>query len=101
MWGRKPIDMDVIHSHANKLFEEALFQYNLVAELGGSISLVIRAVHYLGQVHAIPPMKDDIDWFSDSLRILLEIAVPNSDVQGQAREFLLDMQGGISSFIVE
>ncbi|MEJ1385795.1 MAG: hypothetical protein RPV21_15710 [Candidatus Sedimenticola sp. (ex Thyasira tokunagai)] len=101
MWDRKPVDTDDIESHAEKLFKEALLQYDLVSELGGSIPMVTRAVHYLEQAHAIPPMKNDIYWFSDALRTLLEVACPNSGLKGQAREFLLDMENGISSFILD
>jgi len=42
------------------------------------IPLITRAVRYLGQVHAIPPMDEDTQWFSNMLQVVLEIARPNS-----------------------
>lgn len=61
--------------------------------------LIARAVRYLTQVHAIPPMGDDTRWFSTMLAAVLEIARPNSAVDDKGREFLSDMTEGISSLM--
>ena len=100
-WDMKPVDVDLIQDFSNKLYHEAIAQYELIKGLGGSIPLVTRAVSYIEQAHAIPPIKNDIEWFSQSLRVLLEVTCPNAGLNGEARKFLLDMLNGISSFILE
>ena len=100
-WDMKPVDVDLIQDFSNKLYDEALEQYELVKGLGASIPLVTRAIFYIEQAHAIPPIKDDIQWFSQSLRVLLEVSCPNAGLDGEAKEYLLDMIKGISSFIID
>lgn len=101
LWERAPVDIGVIQSHADDIYKEALCQFSLVEESGGTLELLVRAVNYLHQVHAIPPMRGDIRWFSESLRTILEICFPNSNVSGEARLFLHDLRGGIDSAISE
>ena len=99
LWDMKPVSLEVIQQHADRLFEEAKIQYEIIEGLGGSIPLVTRAVCYIEQAHAIPPIKNDVRWFRDTLRAVLEVACPNTGLQGEAREFLIDMLKGISTFI--
>ena len=101
LWERAPVDIRVIQSHADDIYKEALCQFSLIEELGGTLELLVRAVDYLHQVHAIPPMRGDVRWFSESLRTVLEICFPNSNVSGEARLFLQDLRGGIDSAISE
>lgn len=63
--------------------------------LGIDVPLVTRAILYLTQAHAIPPMGDRTEWFGYMLDAVLEIARPNAGLNGQAREFLNDMRNGI------
>ena len=101
LWDTKTVGVGVIQDHADDLFEEACDQYEIIKNLeGGSIDLVIRAANYLYQVHAIPPKRNDIGWFRDSLRAVLEVACPNFiALEGDARKFLVDMLKGISTVI--
>ncbi len=46
--------------------------------LGIDVPVVTRAVAYLTQAHAIPPMGDHTDWFGYMLDAVLEVARPNS-----------------------
>ena len=101
MWERKPVDTSSIQAHADRLFKEAMMEYDLVSELGGTIPMTTRAVHYINQAQAMPPIGENVLWFSTVFGVLLEVAFPNSGLKGQAREFLLDMQNGISGFIIE
>jgi hypothetical protein len=64
--------------------------------LGRDVPVVTRAVVYLTQAHAIPPMGDHTEWFGYMLDAVLEVARPNSGLEGQAREFLNDMRDGIA-----
>ena len=63
--------------------------------LGIDVSVVTRAVAYLAQAHATPPMNDQTEWFGYMLDAVLEVARPNSGLDGQAKEFLEDMLEGI------
>jgi len=64
--------------------------------LGIDVPVVTRAIVYLTQAHAIPPMGDHTEWFGYMLDAVLEVARPNSGLHGQAREFLKDMRDGIA-----
>src|SRR5262249_42367834 len=64
--------------------------------LGRDVPVVARAVAYLSQAHAIPPMGDGTEGFGHILDAVLEVARPNSGLDGQAREFLKDMRDGIA-----
>jgi len=77
----------------HKLFEIAKGQVN--PELEIDLPLITRAVRYVGQVHALPAMDDDTGWFYDMLRVVLEIARPNTGVEEDNKEFLRDMLQGI------
>lgn len=96
-WERKPIDSEEITRHANNLYEAALWHAENGKDLGITVPIVTRAVSYLGQAHAIPPMSDDVTWFNNMLEAVLEIACPNIMVDGQARAFLQDLLNGIGS----
>jgi hypothetical protein len=92
-WARKPVDSAEITVLVHKLYEIAKEQ--LSPELKIDLPPITRAVRYLGQVHAIPPMDDDTGWFHDMLRVVLEIARPNTGVDEENEEFLRDMLQGI------
>ena len=100
-WDRKPIDSELITQHADQLFKEAIIQYEIVDTLGGSMPLITRAVHYMNNVHAIPPLKDDVRWFTDTLRALLELSCPNTGVDDISKLFLNDLQKGISESLLD
>lgn len=46
-----------------------------VREVGGDPNLVVRAVDYLAGL-AVPPIRDDMRWFRESLRTITELACP-------------------------
>ena len=100
-WDRKPIDTEKIQDYANAIYKKAVFECESIENLGCTTSTIIRAVHYINQAHAMPPIKDDIQWFSNTLRALIEVACPNAGLEGEAREFLVDMNRGIASFLTE
>jgi hypothetical protein len=64
--------------------------------LGIDVPVMTRAVAYLTQAHATPPFGDHTEWFGYMLDAVLEVARPNSGLDGQAREFLKDMRDGIA-----
>lgn len=93
-WVRKPIDVSDLMGFAGKL--EAISKCFVSSELDIDEPLIARAIRYLAHVHALPVMEEDTDWFKEMLRAVLEIARPNTHVDGEARLFLKDMQDGIN-----
>ena len=78
MWDRRPVDVEAIQTVAAELVKIAEFHEEFVIGQGRDPNLIIRAVGYLNYVHAMPPMRDDTRWFDDMLRVLVELACPNS-----------------------
>jgi hypothetical protein len=92
-WVQKPIDASELTGFASRL---ARISKNFLSEeLEIDEALVARAVGYLTQVHAIPPMDEDTRWFTEMLRAILEIARPNTVVDEDNKEFLRDLLHGI------
>src|SRR5438874_550393 len=81
---------------AEKLNAVAMERVHDRDTLGRDVPVVARGVAYLTQAHAIPPMGDDTEWLGYMLDAVLEVARPNSGLDGQAREFLKDMCEGIA-----
>lgn len=91
-----PVDRDQVRAHANNLSKIA--KEHVSKELEIDLALIARAIDYLRQVHAIPPMGNDSSWFSDSLTPLLELARPNAGgVEGEALKFLDDVAQGVQA----
>lgn len=90
---KEPISSDEARGLAVRFV--AIAQEFVFAPLEIDRPLVARAVRYLAQVHAIPPMGDDTQWFSNMLAAVLEIARPNTEVSEENTEFLRDMRQGI------
>jgi len=99
MWERRPIDTDLIITHSDNLFKIASDHIELYP--GMSIEIITRAIDYLRQVHAIPPMENDVIWFENMLHALLSIACPNAGLEGDGREFLRDLLNGIIESIFD
>jgi hypothetical protein len=97
-WVRQPIDSDEIVSLAAQFSEIAKDRIFYGEGLQIDAPLVTRAVQYLGQAHASPPMGDDTQWFRNMLDVLLEIERPNSGLDRDGQAFLNDMLAGIHSF---
>jgi hypothetical protein len=100
-WARKPIDADEITSLAAELSKIARNCVFISETLVRDEELVTRAVRYLGQAHAIPPMADDTQWFANMLDAVIELARPNTGLDEQARAFLDDIRQGIDTVIEE
>jgi hypothetical protein len=89
----QPIDSEEIKTLARRY--AAIARDRMSEELGIDEPLLARAIHYIGHVHAIPPMDDNVQWFGDMLDALVEVARPNAGLDDRSREFLRDMLGGI------
>jgi len=89
------IDSEQKQKTIQKYFEKSLWYVEFIVEQKRDPNLITRAVLYLLQSHAIPPMKDDLEWFSDMLKALVELACPNSILTKETVQFLYDIEEGI------
>ncbi len=90
------IDTDQINTTAKKYFNEALRHVEFIVEQGRDPNLITRAISYLSQSNAIPPMKEDLKWFSNMLEALIELACPNVIHDSEeTTKFLFDIEEGI------
>jgi len=96
---KEPISSDDARGLAERFV--AIAQDRVCAPLEIDRPLIARAVRYLTQVHAIPPMGDDTQWFFNMLSVVLEVARPNTSVDEKSKEFLNDMAKGINSLMSE
>jgi hypothetical protein len=81
---------------AKRFEREALHHLEFVVSQRRDPNLLVRAVRYLAYVHAMPPMRDDICWFSDMLDVLVELACPNAGLPPRGKEFVTDIRRGLS-----
>jgi hypothetical protein len=96
-WELKPQPVEDIQALADRFYEIAETRAKEIHEVNEDSQIVNRAVWYLAQVHAIPPMRDDVRWFHEMLEALLELALPNTYVAvGKPQAFLQDLLKGIT-----
>ncbi len=86
------IDTNQIEQTVKSYFEIAMSHVESVKEAGRNPNLITRAVRHLAQAHAIPPMKDDIEWFKERLETLIELACPNCIHTKKSIEFFKDIE---------
>ncbi len=96
MWQRRPIPASSIQDLGNEFYAVAAERAKEHHEIGEDAEVVNRAVWYLAQVHASPPMNTDVRWFTEMLSALLELALHNANVaEGKPKKFLEDLLKGI------
>jgi hypothetical protein len=96
MWEQRPIDESIIDAHSERLFRIAREHEEFITGQGRDPNLIIRAVRYLAHAHAIPPMRDDVHWFSTMLWTLIELACPNTGTTQDLETFFRDIEEGIA-----
>jgi hypothetical protein len=87
---------DVIETMSHRFQEAALFHEQFIVEQGRDPNMLTKAVLYLANAHAIPPMHTEITWFENMLDCLVELAVPNSQCGEDAIAFLAEVESGIN-----
>ncbi len=87
MWMNRPIDNDEIERAAEQFFHEAKTFVEEVSERGDDGAFVVDAVRYLANSHALPSIRDSIQWFRDMLAVLVELFSPNSPPSASDKEF--------------
>ena len=88
------VDTDQISRLTQRFYKIAESYFELL-ETDYDVNLIARAVLYLTDIHAIPPMSEDTRWFEERLEALLELAHPNTIPTAQAARFFDDIEEGI------
>jgi hypothetical protein len=96
MWDRRPVDVASIDAVASQFFSIALDHEQFVQGQDRDPDLITRGVSYLSRTHAIPPVRNDTTWFSDTLAVLIELACPNAQGSSESESFYLDIEAGIA-----
>lgn len=82
----------------DQFFEEALFCLENIESLEGHAEVIVKAIKYIDNVHALPPLKGNIEWFRHTLTAIAEIARPNSRLKKSNVAFLTDLEHGIKDY---
>jgi len=89
--------MEELSEMTQELYKVSLEQFELVDGLGGNKDLLVKAIEYINQVHAVPLLRGNISWFNNTLRVLLELTCPNSILvkNSSPYKFLIDIENGV------
>ena len=87
MWDNKPVDVTPMIDYQKDMVVVALEAFDHFEALGATEQDIADAIHYVEQVYALPPIRDNVDWFRDTLFTILEPAFPNGGVSGAAARF--------------
>ncbi|WKB50555.1 hypothetical protein [Eleftheria terrae] len=87
---------DVIETLADRFFTIAENHQDFVRHQRESDDVIEHAVRYLADVHALPPMGTDVEWFREAMNVLIELAVPNTGLTNDAAKLLPHVQEGIA-----
>jgi hypothetical protein len=96
MMDARPMDVQRIQKLADTFYALCLEHISRVKKQGWDPNILVRAVKYLADTHAIQPMHDSTEWFFFMLRALLELACPQQEKNREALDFLTDIEKGIT-----
>jgi len=92
----KGVSLDIVETLAEKFQKEALYHVDFIIGQEHDPNLLTKAIYYLIEAHAIPPMGTDVVWFQHMLTCLVELAIPNSGLTPNGAEFLKDVRIGVT-----
>ena len=101
LWQNGTVSTDVVETLGAKFLLIAEEHQDFVRRQRESDDVIEHAVRYIAHVHAIPPSGTDTTWFSQTLFILMELAVPNAGLTPEASEFLSCVQEGIRESLAD
>lgn len=96
MWTSEGTANDVSELMAEKLEVVAGAFLEDLKLIGRDPRIVIKAIYYLAEAHAIPPMRTEVLWFKEMLQCLVELAAPTTNLTVDGAEFLSDVEAGIA-----
>jgi hypothetical protein len=89
------VSNDILETVAARFEREAVDFAPMVARAGRDPNLLVRAMRYIVDAHALPLMGTDMDWFRQTLTCLVELAVPGIALSDKGGAFLRDVEDGI------
>lgn len=92
--------LDAIATKAERYKQIALTHVEWLVENGIDPNELVAAVKYL-EIHAIPPMGDDEQWFTDMLEVIVHLFAPNVVLEkdGEVIQFLRRLRDAIDRTI--
>lgn len=93
LWSQGAASSDLVETIARQLAKEADFHASWADEQRGDWRIVERAIDYLSNVHDGP--WRGVEWFKQSLDLVIELSIPNGRLDELAASFLPDVQTGI------
>ncbi len=96
MMDARPMDVQRIQKLADTFYTFCLEHISRVKAQGRDPNIVVRAVKYLADTHAIQPMHDSTEWFFFMLRALLELACPERVKNSDSLDFYTDIEEGLA-----
>ncbi|MGA7828188.1 MAG: hypothetical protein WCA04_11035 [Geobacteraceae bacterium] len=96
MMDARPTDVQRIQKLADTFYGFSLEHISRVVKQDRDPNIVVRAVKYLADTHAIQPMHDSIEWFFFMLRALLELACPERLKNSDSLDFYTDIEEGMA-----
>lgn len=105
MWEKDKLTLERIESNmtelnemTEKFLEMARFYLENIEALEGQSEIIVRAINYIENAHAIPPLRGNYEWFDYTLGALTELACPNSRLSNNNLDFLKDIENGITEY---
>jgi len=95
-WRDDRVDEVLARGMVEEYVRAALFHEDHLISRGRNPNLVVEVVRYLAEVHAIPPLEGNMEWFRTALDTLVELACPNSRVTEAQRIFFEELGDGIA-----
>lgn len=95
LWKNGAASADVVETLAAKFLVIAEEHQDFVRRQRETDDVIAHAVRYIARVHAIPPSGTDTRWFAETLRVLMELAVPNAGLTEESAAFLVNVQEGL------
>jgi hypothetical protein len=92
---KQPEDIAELAEMTNEFTAIAKRCYFKVRDLPDGECILLGAIEYLN-LQAIPPLRGNYDWFSNSLFTLLEICAPDYHMGKRGLPFLISLQKGIT-----
>jgi hypothetical protein len=96
MMDARPTDVARIQKLADTFYAFCLEHISRVKAQGRDPNILVRAVKYLADTHAIQPMHDSTEWFFFMLRALLELACPERVQNRESFDFFADIEEGLA-----
>ncbi|WP_124715401.1 hypothetical protein [Burkholderia stagnalis] len=94
LWRQGAASNDVVDSLAIELALVAEDHAEWAMEQRGDWEIVSRAIDYMAAIHDGP--WQGRSWFESTLRVLMELAVPNTGLDESSAAFLSDIQRGMN-----